>query len=272
MDEKTKELFESLNKDNVDTRVSLKEALVENQKLNEKVASQTKMLEAVQEKLGTDPVKSLEAIEEGLRKWMDLEPFKSFSRAGNLFGKTTEPPMQAVLEHLHKVTESYVALGTPEQLKAIKESNDKYLEYGTPESLEESYNVLKGFAAFKKTPDQMKVMLESSAKLIGVYKNAKLQLAAKQISEKFKVNKEVVTEMLKKDTAKNVIDTLSKLHKVNESVTPGSRVATGAQGTPIPTKLKSETGAGKVFESIKTSDKKENTSKNFLAEVTRARK
>ena len=279
MDEKRlTELLESLNKEKVETTVSLREALVECKALNEKVAAQSKILEAVQERLGSDPVKSLDVIEEGLRKWLELEPFKSFAKSSNIFGKTTEVPMQAVLEHLFRISEKYAAVGTPEALVEAKELNEKYTEYGTLEQCEEAYVSLKGFSSLRKSPAQIKKLLERAEKLISVYRDAKIKVAANQISAHFKVNKSAVTEMLKKDSAKNVISNLRQLHKVNESAaakTANSRVANGTavQGKPVPlTEKKEESGVTAIFESVKKGGDKTNDSKAYLANLTRARK
>lgn len=283
MDGDFKILVENLNKDNVETKVALNEALAANKALNEKVAAQEKMIVAIQEKFGDDPIQSLNKIEEGLRKWLELEPFKSFAKSTNLFGKTKVPPMQEVLEHLFGISESYAKLGSVDELKEAKELCEKYEEYGNLDEHEKAYIALKGFVdvAGRRTPAQLKSVLEGAEKVISIYKGVKLNSAAKAISGKFKVNEEVVKEMLAKDSAKNVIEHLSKLRKTNESAsaTPAaanaaSRVATGEGGKTVVTKSVEKSGdkLSGLFESIKVADKKQNESTKFLNELTRGRK
>lgn len=280
MDGEFKILVENLNKDNVETKVALNEALSVNKALNEKLAAQEKVIVAIQEKFGDDPIQSLTKIEEGLRKWLELEPFKSFAKSTNLFGKSKVPPMQEVLEHLFGVSESYSKLGTVDQLKEKVELCEKYEEYGDLEEHEKAYLALKGYAqvANKRTPAQLKSVLESAEKIVGIYKKVKMDSAAKSISTKFKVNEEVVKEMLGKQSAKEVIEQLTKLRKTTESApapatsAAGSRVATGDNGKVVPTVAKSGDKLSGLFESIKVADKKQNESTKFLNELTRGRK
>lgn len=267
-------LLESLTNEKVQITLNLNEALKENKSLLEENARLKAVAQAVNEHFGENAVKDMPMIAEGLRKWLQLEPFNRLGRQTNLFGNVNSSlKIQEALEHLHSVSKEYASLGSIEDLKKEKALCEKYAEFGSLEHVEQGYNLLKEYKQLGKTPKDIKESLEKSDKIVKVFRDVKRQMNAKKIAKQFNVNESAVLDMLKGAKAEAVIANLKKL---TESKTIAQNLQAGATAPvtiPGTKKPGSESVTAKLFESIvpvgETDRQKANSA--FFASLSRTR-
>ena len=257
-------LVEDLQNEKADLKVELKEAASE-------VAKLTEEKKQIQEAA----TKKENRLVEGLRKWQQLEPFRSLGNQTRLFDGDSQPPADKIMEELYGVSEKYARLGTPEAISEKLSLLEKLLEYGNLEEHETSYKALKEYTDIdlKKSPADFKRLIEDANAVRRKFNEVKSKNQIAQISKKFKVSEKAVTEMLKKQSAKQVIENLQLL--AEKQTTEQQRDPSTGKVIPIPTKpaanAQNESRAAKVFEDVQSVATPAQKNQSYLKELQKKR-
>lgn len=246
-----KELLEKLSTEKVELQTKLTEVLQSNSELqaqlkasNEKLVTFTKALKFYNESVGT--YKEVKALNEGLRKFLQLPLLKEFADKMGLL-KTYQLNVAQITNKLLGLTESYVKHGTPEQITAVKAALAKHEECG---SVEDTRAMMEVFAAYAKhgSPSQVEAQIEKAKLIKSALHTAKVKSAAKKISNALDVNVDVAFEMLKVMPAEKVIENLKKIKESND-LSQRYRVDESSKGK-APVKKSSLTRAESIFERL----------------------
>jgi hypothetical protein len=217
-----------LNEEKMELHEKLSVVLEANQKLNAEAKALTEKLSAFEKAVGS-PENAIE-IMEGLRKYLELEPFKSYAISAGLLSQDSLQPAQ-IINKMRGLAESYSALGTVAELTALKEAQaefaplgtseelstvldivEKYNELGTIEEMDRVLDLLEEFMAIG-TPAAIRAQLQTANKFADDVMETKRKLAAKKISAKLGVNESVAFEMVKSMGVKATIEALSTLQE-----------------------------------------------------------
>lgn len=248
-------LFESLQKNNVDLHVQLNESVKENAKLSNQINESVRVTESLKRKLGPDPIATLERIEEGLRKYQELEPFKQLAKDTDLFSSQQGPGFAEMVASVVNENLAYRKLGKQSEINEDKALLESYKKIGTVKEVSAAADMAIGFAQFKKKPAELKALFESANKVIKTYNEVRIKAASAKIAKQFKLAEPIVESLLKTNgnSAKKTIEFLKEQNKINEAKQTFGTPAT--QGQPavrpiVPTTAKTETGSiDSIFES-----------------------
>lgn len=244
-----KELFESMSKERVELQADLKVALNENVTLKADLDKKTALFEALETK-----AKRLEAIEEGLRKWTELEPFKSMAQKTGLHNQS-EGSSEKILSMINEAFGDYAKLGSVQEISEAKENLAKYEELGTLDEINAGTELLEQFTKFGKKPSELKKLFEKADKIVDIYKTARRKLVVQKVAKRHQVNEALVESMLEGSTVEKVINTLKQLKaasntnhlKINEE---------NQKPIPVPTKAKGNLSVVEnIFENMNNSAK-----------------
>lgn len=254
-----KELFESMSKERIESATELRVALNEKVSLQSEIAELKAKVALYESVVGTPEV--AKKLNEGMRKYAELEPFKSYAGETNAF-KQDGVGVDNVMDKALQLTESYAKLGTVQALNEKIELLEKYKAFGSIEGITNGNKLLESFMQLSRKPEELKKLFEKSNAVIGVYHDIRRKQAARKIFNKFKnrvpsLNESWVNDMLGKLKAQDVIDSLKVLAekapaKVNGKLTPdGKPVSIAAK--PRKEMNESEGAVADIFSSMNES-------------------
>lgn len=179
------QIIKQLHEERLALQADLNEAVKASEQLNVKVQEQAKRLGTLAKMVETykqvvGPVDQAKRLDEGLRKFLELEPLKSFAQDMGLVD------LVGGASGVHKllaVTEAYRKLGNPAELKSIKESAGQYQEKGSIEEVNKLIAVTESYANTVGSPKQ-------AAKLVAENKNYRQLGTVSEIRQVFKLARE----------------------------------------------------------------------------------
>lgn len=280
--------MQKLTEERLALQADLSEALKTNESLNQKVQESEKTIATLRKIVGQynkligSPEQATN-LNEGLRKFLELEPLKSwFADMDGLDLLGGESGVRKLIG----VTEAYAKLGSVKELKALKESKaqldekgsvedvkqlmavtEQYMALGTPKQLAENAKIL---AAYKKlgslvdikkvfgiaetyfkmgSPKKLQAKLEEAATIKDKQRATQKAAVAKKIAEHFDVSVKSVSEMLKGLPAPKVIEILKESHE-SKSLQNRYRVSEDKKSVRGQRPSKPQTIAEKLFESM----------------------
>jgi predicted transcriptional regulator len=234
------ELIHKLTEEKMGLQAQLTEALQANIALTTKAADQEKTIAA--HEAVANHVEAGKELSEGLRKWLELEPLKAYALSAGLLDQSSAAPNAASFtKKMLGLTEAYAALGTPDELKAVKEANaafaalgsleelnkmfaafEQYLEMGSIQELDKVLGLAEEYIKIG-SPTAISEKLDAAQKLTDRVVEGKRKLAAQKISKEFGVDEEAVLEMVKKMGSEATINSLKKI-KESSAVTKTYKV------------------------------------------------
>jgi len=283
----TEKLLESLQAEKTQLTDKLHESLRENKQLSEEVSQLKAEKAALVESLGAEPVKVLKRMDEGLRKWFELEPFKSLAQQTKRFRSNERPTMEAITESLLDILEEFGKLGSPkeisEKLQGAKEITDIC---ESKDLLIRARDDLKAFRAIEKDPAKLKATFAEAKEAKAKYRAAKRIVEAKRIAKVvypgapvnvIEARTKTIAEMLKKTPSKEVEANLKKLNE-SSATEETYRADKNRAGVTIPSKpgvttpSNAGSAAGRLFESVKEAPTPKEANKAFFERLSKARK
>lgn len=195
--------------------------------------------------------KEVPALLEGLRKWIELEPFKSLADKTNFLNSSGFK----ATDFARTLTESLSRLATystPEQVDELKATIKAHEANGSLQHVETAFALLEQYSVLG-SPTEVKAQLSRGRKVESLVKEVRRKAASKQIAEKFNVNAEVIYEMLKKSRTKEVIATVRKLTEAKKDNSSNLKVNESKESKPALSIVKNETQpslGSKLFASL----------------------
>lgn len=239
---------------NMDEQARTKELQAENFELQKKLQNESLSLLAAQASIKelTEKVAHVEQeANEGIRKHLELEPFRSLAKETGLLDQndtTFGQKYKAVLQ----VAESYAKLGDPKSINEAMDKLKKYEELGTVREIDECLNLLEAFGQIcpGRKPDEVKAIVERAEKILASVEASKRKIAANEVATKHGVDEAAVTKLFEAGIAKDDVEAMVEALKA-PSKNMASRYqsqAPAAKGE-LPTP-KAESTLGSLFESF----------------------
>ena len=162
-------------------------------------------------------------FEMGMRKFLELEPFKSYAIETGLlqqFGLSAKETIDGIYQIAEKLTKE---IGSTKELQAIKEAHTAFTKFGTVEQVTKQRKLLEAYSeigTLTETSDMVSLMeayiplgspkvIAQKLKKLAIVENrlrtSVRQRNAAKISEAFKIKEEVILKMLEKMPAKELV-------------------------------------------------------------------
>lgn len=194
------QLIERLSREKTQISTQLDEALEENRKLRTEKQSFESDITKYQKalKLYTEKVGSSTEIREGLRKWMEIEPFKKIAQEVGLAQKVT-----GVME----LAEKYAQFGAPDKIKTELAELAEYRKLGARKHIQLMARMVDSYLKLGKP----KELIERLKKMVTIEKKVLEKTRkddATKIAKKFNESTKFIEGLLTKMSAKDVIQML----------------------------------------------------------------